>query len=145
MYSQISGIKFGVYTPEELKKLSVKRITQEFVLDTVNNVVPEGLYDSALGPYEERGMFTLCDLLILFLRCTTCEQGYDHCPGHFGHIELCFHAYNPLFFGLLVRILKAYCFCCHHFRFGSLEVFFFFFRLFLMCEDGKIIIEIKTN
>jgi hypothetical protein len=35
-----------------VKKFSVKRISNPLMFDPLNNAVPEGLYDPALGPTE---------------------------------------------------------------------------------------------
>lgn len=36
----------------QVKKFSVKRISNPLMFDPLNNAVPEGLYDPALGPTE---------------------------------------------------------------------------------------------
>jgi hypothetical protein len=38
-----------------VKKLSVKRITSPLTYDSFNNIIPEGLYDSAMGPADANG------------------------------------------------------------------------------------------
>jgi DNA-directed RNA polymerase I subunit RPA1 len=45
----VVGVGFGFYSGEEIKRLSVKRITQPYAFDALNNPVPNGFYDPALG------------------------------------------------------------------------------------------------
>ncbi|RZR92239.1 hypothetical protein BHM03_00020545 [Ensete ventricosum] len=39
--------------PEEIRKISVKKITKPDLLDAKNSPVPDGLYDPALGPLND--------------------------------------------------------------------------------------------
>lgn len=59
-----------------MKRLSVKQITRPYVFDSLEQVVPGGLYDKALGPIDK------------FDNCVTCTLPYKECLGHMGHIEL---------------------------------------------------------
>jgi DNA-directed RNA polymerase I subunit RPA1 len=51
--SSIAGVEFTVYSDEEIKKLSVKRIHNTPTLDSFNNPVPGGLYDPAMGAWGD--------------------------------------------------------------------------------------------
>ena len=51
--SSIAGVDFGVYTDEDVKAISVKRIHNTPTLDSFNNPVPGGLYDPALGAWGD--------------------------------------------------------------------------------------------
>lgn len=51
--SAISGVEFGFLPSEEIKALSVKRITNPTTFDTLLNPVPGGLYDAALGQFGD--------------------------------------------------------------------------------------------
>jgi hypothetical protein len=51
--SSIAGVDFTVYSDEEIKKLSVKRIQNTPTLDSFNNPVPGGLYDPAMGAWGD--------------------------------------------------------------------------------------------
>jgi DNA-directed RNA polymerase I subunit RPA1 len=51
--SSIAGVDFTVYSDEEIKKLSVKRIHNTPTLDSFNNPVPGGLYDPAMGAWGD--------------------------------------------------------------------------------------------
>ena len=52
---EVSALAFGFYTAVEARRLSVKRITATEVLDKLDNAVPDGLYDPALGPTDPKG------------------------------------------------------------------------------------------
>lgn len=73
----------------QMRRLSVKRITNPVTLDSSGNVLPDGLYDAALG--LQAGW-------IASRECITCRLNQSSCPGHFGHIELPVPVYNPLLF-----------------------------------------------
>ena len=45
--------------------------------------------------------------------CMTCEENYERCPGHYGHIELVDVLYNPLTFYLMVKFLRVCCLHCN--------------------------------
>ncbi|KAM3613299.1 uncharacterized protein V6R79_023616 [Siganus canaliculatus] len=100
-WRRLEGMSFGMYTAEEIRKLSVKLITNARFLDAVGNVAPNGLYDLALGPADIKEV------------CTTCCQDFNNCPGHMGHIELPLPVYNPLFFDKLFLLIRGSCLACH--------------------------------
>ncbi|XP_007952293.1 DNA-directed RNA polymerase I subunit RPA1 [Orycteropus afer afer] len=88
-WRRLQGISFGMYSAEELKKLSVKSITNPRYLDSLGNPSVNGLYDLALGPADSKEV------------CSTCVQDFNNCSGHLGHIELPLTVYNPLLFDFL--------------------------------------------
>ncbi|XP_063472703.1 DNA-directed RNA polymerase I subunit RPA1-like isoform X2 [Symphalangus syndactylus] len=88
-WRRLQGISFGIYSAEELKKLSVKSITNPRYLDSLGNPSANGLYDLALGPADSKEV------------CFTCVQDFSNCSGHLGHIELPLTVYNPLLFDFL--------------------------------------------
>lgn len=49
----IDSVRFSFYTPEEVRRLSVKKITKADLLDAKHSPVPDGLYDPALGPLND--------------------------------------------------------------------------------------------
>ncbi|KAJ7566178.1 hypothetical protein O6H91_02G091400 [Diphasiastrum complanatum] len=97
----VESVNFSFYTDEEVRAISVKKITNPILLDNLGNPVAGGLYDSALGPLDLQGS------------CITCGEASLLCPGHYGHIELALPIYNPLVFKMLVKILKSSCPYCH--------------------------------
>ena len=73
---RISSIDFGLMSPGDIRKLS--NGTKIITADTYDNdgfPIPLGLMDMHLGVIEPG------------LRCKTCSQKLDECPGHFGHID----------------------------------------------------------
>uniref|UniRef100_U3DUQ3 DNA-directed RNA polymerase subunit n=1 Tax=Callithrix jacchus TaxID=9483 RepID=U3DUQ3_CALJA len=100
-WRRLQGISFGMYSAEELKKLSVKSITNPRFLDSLGNPSANGLYDLALGPADSKEV------------CSTCAQDFNNCSGHLGHIELPLMVYNPLLFDKLYLLLRGSCLNCH--------------------------------
>ncbi|NXT68960.1 RPA1 polymerase, partial [Chaetops frenatus] len=100
-WRRLVEVSFGMYTAEEIRKLSVKPITNPQYLDNVGNPAVNGLYDLALGPPDSKEV------------CATCMQNFSNCPGHFGHIELPLTVYNPLFFDKLYLLIRGSCLNCH--------------------------------
>ncbi|TFY78426.1 hypothetical protein EWM64_g5588 [Hericium alpestre] len=102
--STVTSISFSFLTTEDVRRISVKQITNPILLDDLNRPNVGGLYDPALGPAERQDI------------CATCHQNYFSCPGHFGHIELPSPVYHPLFMTNLLSILRATCLFCHRFK-----------------------------
>ncbi|XP_072860138.2 DNA-directed RNA polymerase I subunit RPA1 isoform X2 [Pogona vitticeps] len=101
-WRRLTGLSFGMYTAEEIRKLSVKAITNPVFLDNAGAPSPNGLYDLSLGPLDNKEI------------CATCVQDFNNCPGHLGHIELPLTVYNPLFFDKLYLLMRGSCLnCCH--------------------------------
>ncbi|EMP32181.1 DNA-directed RNA polymerase I subunit RPA1 [Chelonia mydas] len=98
---RLAVISFGMYTAEEIRKLSVKAISNPRYLDNVGNPSVNGLYDLSLGPPDAKEV------------CTTCMQDFNNCPGHLGHIDLPLTVYNPLFFDKLYLLIRGSCLNCH--------------------------------
>ncbi|XP_063046574.1 DNA-directed RNA polymerase I subunit RPA1 [Engraulis encrasicolus] len=99
-WRRLEGMSFGLYTSNEIRKLSIKAITNPQILDNVGNPAPGGLYDLALGPSDNKEV------------CSSCMQDYNNCPGHFGHVELPLPVYNPLFFDKLYLLVRGSCLAC---------------------------------
>uniref|UniRef100_A0A673CFL5 DNA-directed RNA polymerase subunit n=1 Tax=Sphaeramia orbicularis TaxID=375764 RepID=A0A673CFL5_9TELE len=100
-WRRLEGMSFGLYSAEEIRKLSVKTITNFRFLDAVGNVAPNSLYDLALGPSDNKEV------------CSTCCQNFNNCPGHLGHVDLPLPVYNPLFFDKLFLMIRGSCLVCH--------------------------------
>ena len=124
---QFSRISFGMMTPEQIRKLSVKLINNPEVYDHLNHPIRGGLYDPCLGPIDKNA------------RCATCCLSAFQCPGHFGHIELPVPVYCPLTFGQMFALLKQACLYCHRLRMGPVKVAIFTAKLQLL--DAGLYIE----
>ena len=73
---EADAIRFGVYSDDELRKLSVVQVDSASQRDLMNRPLPGGLYDPKMGPTDHYSM------------CPTCGLDYSLCPGHLGRIEL---------------------------------------------------------
>lgn len=65
--SYIGSVDFGYLSSEDIKALSVKRIQNPTTFDTLLHPVPGGLYDAALGawndnPWEILGDYQVCEV-----------------------------------------------------------------------------------
>uniref|UniRef100_A0A8D0GJX2 DNA-directed RNA polymerase subunit n=1 Tax=Sphenodon punctatus TaxID=8508 RepID=A0A8D0GJX2_SPHPU len=124
-WRRLEGISFGMYSAAEIRKLSVKGITNPRFLDSVGNPSVNGLYDLALGPPDFKEA------------CTTCAQDFNSCPGHLGHIELPLTVYNPLFFDKLYLLIRGSCINCHFLTCTRAVVLLLFHQLKLL-ETGLL-------
>ncbi|GLI64445.1 hypothetical protein VaNZ11_007716 [Volvox africanus] len=101
---QVAAVRFGFYSEDEIRKLSVVRITSPIAFDNMKIPLKDGLYDPRMGPVDLRD------------RCGTCHLGYDRCPGHFGHMELPVPVYNPIIFKMLYKLMRCTCIYCHRLK-----------------------------
>ncbi|KAK7561108.1 DNA-directed RNA polymerase-like protein I subunit [Phyllosticta citricarpa] len=97
--SSIAGVEFGFLTSEEIRALSVKRVTNPVTFDNLLHPTPGGLYDAALGAFLDNP-------------CSTCNLTRD-CPGHCGHIELPVPVYHPTYMDQLLRLVRSQCQYCY--------------------------------
>ncbi|KAG9291424.1 hypothetical protein G9A89_021842 [Geosiphon pyriformis] len=129
---EVLSVSFACYTPDEIKKVSVKQISNPDLFDRLGQPITGGLYDLALGPFD-RGHI-----------CQTCMLDYYSCPGHFGHIELPCPVYNTLFFTHMYSLLKGTCLKCHNFKLHNLQSYRFAIKLLLL-ERGLLIESMKVD
>lgn len=97
---EISKIRFGVYSHEEIVNLSVVKLTsgKKHGRGTV--------YDPLMGAIG-------ADL------CETCGHDAIKCPGHFGHIELNEAILHPLYIKRVLAYLRCMCIDCHNLLFTT--------------------------
>ncbi|KAF2272221.1 DNA-directed RNA polymeras-like protein I subunit [Westerdykella ornata] len=106
----ITGVEFGFLSTEDVRKLSVKRITNPTTFDSLLHPVPGGLHDAALGAFLDNS-------------CATCGlTTHLGCPGHCGHIELPVPVYHLTFLDQLLRLLRGKCSYCHHLKLSRVQV-----------------------
>ncbi|KAL6555410.1 hypothetical protein OROGR_006668 [Orobanche gracilis] len=72
----VEAVRFGFFTDKEVRRHSVVKVTDPTLLDRLENPIPGGLYDPAMGPLDE------------ISSCKSCGQRAYHCAGHCGHIDL---------------------------------------------------------
>ncbi|RKP17001.1 beta and beta-prime subunits of DNA dependent RNA-polymerase, partial [Rozella allomycis CSF55] len=126
------SVNFRFYTQDEIKKISVKQITNPIMFDNLGHVIPNGLYDASLGPVDKFGV------------CQTCNLNAAMCPGHFGHIELPVPCYNPVVFAEMFRLLRAMCVHCHRFRHDDMHTSLLNAKLSLL-NKGKVIHALELD
>jgi DNA-directed RNA polymerase I subunit RPA1 len=54
---EIDSVSFSFYSPLQLKKLSVKEITNPILFDNLDHPTAGGLYDPALGPTDRQARY----------------------------------------------------------------------------------------
>ena len=118
IFSKLAGVEFGVLPAEEIREISVKRITNPITFNQLLHPNPGGLYDLAFGPYNDAS-------------CETCRQLYS-CPGHCGHIELPTPVYHPSFFDQCLRLLRGQCVYCNKFKHARVDINLFCCKLRLL-------------
>ncbi|NWK06409.1 DNA-directed RNA polymerase subunit A' [Marine Group I thaumarchaeote] len=115
----IAGIKFCVWSPNEVRKYSVAEITAPETYDEDGMAVQGGLMDGRLGTLEPGQ------------KCLTCGNTSARCPGHFGHIELAEPILHIAFIDNIHKLLVATCRSCS--------------RLKVPQEALDVFLKIKTN
>ena len=96
----IDGIKFCVWSPNEIRKYSVIEVTAPETYDEDGMAVQGGLMDGRLGTLEPGQ------------KCLTCGNTSARCPGHFGHIELAEPVLHIAFIDNIHKLLTATCRSC---------------------------------
>ncbi|MHA1767976.1 MAG: DNA-directed RNA polymerase subunit A' [Promethearchaeota archaeon] len=96
----IEKIRFGLLSPEEIRKLSVGRIITADTYDEDGLPIKSGLMDLKLGTIEPG------------TKCATCGNRVGACVGHFGHIELARPVIHVGHAKLLLKLLRSLCSEC---------------------------------
>jgi DNA-directed RNA polymerase subunit A' len=96
----IKAIKFGLLSPEDIRKMSVVNIVTADTYDEDGVPIEAGLMDRRLGTIEPGQ------------KCQTCGNRVGQCPGHFGHIELARPVVHPGFAKTVYLMLRATCWNC---------------------------------
>lgn len=95
---------FNIWSRDDIKKISVKKITEPKSFGQGGTIEPEGLYSPALGPAKKLEF------------CATCNLSSFDCPGHYGHIELSVPVYHPMLVQILHQMISKCCLECYHLR-----------------------------
>ena len=99
-FKQIKAIKFGLLSPDVIRRMSVTTIITADTYDEDGWPIEGGLMDRRLGVIEPGQ------------RCATCGNRVGECPGHFGHIELARPVIHVGFAKLIHQVLRATCRRC---------------------------------
>ena len=92
---EIENISFGIYSADEIKKMSVCNLTNP------KKSGKNSVYDPRMGTTNFK------------VKCETCNQNAEICPGHFGRIELNVPIIHPLYTKHVISFLKCFCFKCN--------------------------------
>lgn len=93
----IKNIKFGLLSPQQIRKYSVVEIREADTYDEDGAPIAAGLMDERLGTLEPR------------TRCKTCGNTAVRCPGHFGHVELSTPIIHVSFVKFIHECLNLFC------------------------------------
>lgn len=96
----IDQVKFGLLSPDDIRKMSVTRIVTADTYDEDGYPIERGLMDPRLGVVDPG------------LRCRTCGGRAGECPGHFGHVELARPVTHVGYVEIIHDCLKATCRKC---------------------------------
>lgn len=100
IHKVVNEIHFGVFSPKDIRKLSVVEIQTPDTYDEDGAPITAGLMDGRLGTLEPRQ------------RCKTCGNTAIRCPGHFGHIELAVPIIHIEFTKIIHELLRSTCRGC---------------------------------
>ena len=97
---QIGAIKFGLVSPEQIKKLAVAKVVTPELYDVDGYPVDGGLMDLRLGAIDPG------------VRCRTCGGRLKECLGHPGMIELARPLLHIKYLPLVHLVLRSTCEAC---------------------------------
>ncbi len=100
IHKVVEGVYFGLFSPQDIRKLSVVEVQTPDTYDEDGAPITAGLMDGRLGTLEPRQ------------RCRTCGNTAIRCPGHFGHIELAVPIVHIEFTKIIHDLLRTNCRNC---------------------------------
>ncbi|MEM3351312.1 MAG: DNA-directed RNA polymerase subunit A' [Saccharolobus sp.] len=106
----IRGVKFGILSPDEIRKMSVTAIITSDVYDEDGTPIEGSVMDPRLGVIEPGQ------------KCPTCGNMLGNCPGHFGHIELVRPVIHIGFVKHVYDFLRATCRRCGRIKIAEEEI-----------------------
>ncbi len=107
---KIKAVKFGILSPDEIRKLSVTTIFSSEVYDNDGLPVDGGAMDRRLGALEPGE------------KCPVCGNTRENCPGHFAHIELAKPVIHVNFVKHILTYIKTTCRNCGRILLNQEEV-----------------------
>ncbi len=107
---RIGKIEFGLLSPKDIRKMSVRKIIWADTYDDDGFPYPQGLMDLNLGVIDPG------------LRCKTCDNRAGDCPGHFGHIELAKPVIHVGYTRLIRKLLRVSCRSCSRLLLSAEEI-----------------------
>ncbi len=106
----VAAIKFGILSPDEIRKMSVVTVTSTETYDEDGTPIRGSVMDPRLGAIEPGQI------------CPVCGNTMSGCPGHFGHIELALPVINVLFVRHIYDLLRAICNKCSRVKIPSQDM-----------------------
>jgi len=97
---QISGMRFSLFSPDNVKKVAVAKIVTPELYDVDGYPVDGGLMDLRMGAIDPG------------VRCRTCGGRLKECLGHPGMIELSRPALHIKFVPIIHLVLRSTCEAC---------------------------------
>jgi DNA-directed RNA polymerase II subunit RPB1 len=98
----IKEIQFGLFSPEEVKEMSIGQIVYPETMDEQKqHPRKDGLGDPRMGSIDRA------------FQCASCFENMQECPGHFGHIELATPVFHVGFIRKIQKVLECFCKSCH--------------------------------
>ena len=110
---RINSIKFALVGPDEIRRMSVMKVTRADTYDDRGYPVEGGPMDLRLGVVEPG------------LRCKTCGGKQGECPGHFGHIELAMPVIHVGYVKVIETLLQSTCPYCGRIKLKDEEILLF--------------------
>lgn len=107
---EIKSIRFGILSPDLIRKMSATAIVTPDVYDENGMPVKGGVMDPKLGVIEPDQ------------RCETCGNKLALCPGHFGSLELARPVIHIGFVKHIHEILRATCRKCGRLKISEDEI-----------------------
>jgi len=100
VYKKLKSVKFGVLSPDMVKKMSSVKIVTHELYDKEGYPVDGGLMDVRLGVIDPG------------IRCRTCGGKLKECIGHFGYMDLARPVIHIKYTDVLHLILRCTCKDC---------------------------------
>ena len=99
--NKLTEIQFGVFSPSDIAKLSI--------IECNNNKM---YIENSKIPYDYSSVDPRLGINQKGIKCPTCNNKMDQCPGHFGYIRLNFPIFHIGFFKKIIDILRCICKNC---------------------------------
>ncbi|ARM77107.1 DNA-directed RNA polymerase subunit A' [Acidianus manzaensis] len=106
----VKGVKFGILSPDDIRKMSVTAIITSDVYDEDGTPIEGSVMDPRLGVIEPGQ------------KCPTCGNVMGSCPGHFGHIELVRPVLHIGFVKHVYDLLRSTCRRCGRIKIADDEL-----------------------
>ena len=98
---RIESVHFGLAAPELTERMSVMEVRAPGLYEMPQREPKwDGVLDSRLGTSERKGY------------CSTCNNSFTKCAGHFGYIRLALPVFHIGYFKDILHVLQVRCDTC---------------------------------